>query len=55
MIDPFDQQNKTIYLPVVDYNFGSFGRILLDLKKWLKVSSSSNTAQYKNLKDVSLM
>ena len=52
MIDPFDQQNhKTIYLPVVDYNFGGFGRILLDLKKWLKVSSSSNTAQYKNLKE----
>ena len=55
MIDPFDQPNhKTIYLPLVGYTFGGFGRVLLDLKKWLRVSGMANTAQYTNLSDCTI-
>jgi hypothetical protein len=50
-IDPFATiEHTSIYIPLVDYNFGDFGRALLDLRKWLKVSNG-NSADYKNFSD----
>ena len=52
-LDPFNPENRTIYLPLVDYGFSGFSRILLDLKKWLRVFGG-NSAEFKNFSDCTI-